>query len=105
MNTSTQRKVFELEIKELLNDITEIDEELEASNDFGEADDLHETRFKLYDLLKAKRTQLTKFNELSENLANLENDLRHETNFDIKTTTRHAITATNESLIAIVRGA
>lgn len=105
MNTSTQRKVFEIQIEDLKEEITVLDEELEACNDFDETNKLLGYKETSYNQLEAKRIQLAKFNELSELLANLENDLRHETNFDIKATTRYAITATNESLIAIVRGA
>ncbi len=116
MNDNTQRKVYEIEVSDLLSNIAEIDDEIEVSDcrnavdeageaDYTEFNELWEVRDSLYDQLKAKRNQLKNFNIHSEHLANLETELRTTKGFDNKTLLRRAITATNEALIATVRGA
>lgn len=91
MNTNTQRKVFEIQIKDLKEEVEAI---THCSVDLG---------LLLIDISN-KEEQLTNFNTHSEHLAELEKELIYAKGFDTKQHIRNAITATNEALTAVVRG-
>lgn len=94
MNINTQRRVYEYELIDLK-------EELKG---LGEAHAYAELLVNKKIQIVNKEKQLELFNIHSEHLINLEAELNGVIGFDLKQNTRKAITATNEALIAVVRG-
>ena len=111
MNTNTQIKVYEIEILDLSELITNIELDTSALRADVYNDRAEEVAENLQDLekenkqLSDKRTQLEKFRDISDTLKGLEELLSITKGFDDKQSIRSKITAANESLIAIVRGA